>query len=124
MLIYCCECEYKVKARLTNGKEVYPHRKDLYKLPFWICDNCDNFVGCHHKTKNKTKPLGVIPNKDIKKARKEIHKILDPLWKEKGKNRAFLYALISDKLGYEYHTAEIQDINEARKIYKIIKEIK
>ena len=66
-------------ARLTDGKEVYPHRSDLNSLPFWICDRCRNFVGCHHKTKNPTRPLGCIPNKEMKNARKHIHNLLDPI---------------------------------------------
>ena len=64
--IYCCGCGKKVSPRLTSGKEVYPHRSDLIKLPFWKCDKCGNFVGCHHKTKNRTATLGVIATKEIK----------------------------------------------------------
>lgn len=45
--IFCCKCNKHIKARLTNGKEVYPYRSDLHKLPFWKCDQCKNFVGCH-----------------------------------------------------------------------------
>ena len=66
-LIECVECKATVEARLTDGSEIYPHRKDLHKLPFWKCDHCGNFVGCHHKTKKRTRPLGCIPNKEIKK---------------------------------------------------------
>lgn len=84
--IYCCGCEKKVPARLTDGAEIYPHRHDLSGLPFWKCDTCGNFVGCHHKTKNRTRPLGCIPTPEIKEARKRIHSLLDPLlarWIEK-----------------------------------------
>ena len=68
-----------VEVRLTNGAEIYPHRKDLSELPFWKCDTCGNFVGCHHKTGDPTKPLGVIPTSEIKRARQHIHRILDPI---------------------------------------------
>jgi len=71
MEIWCCECSIKVKARLTDGSEIYPHREDLYSLPFWKCDQCGNFVGCHHKLKsNPNQPLGCIATRDIRKARK------------------------------------------------------
>lgn len=123
MEIYCCSCEKEVDARLTDGSEIYPHRKDLYKLPFWKCDNCGNYVGCHHKTKDRTRPLGVIPSKEIKGARKHIHALLDPIWKSGKIKRKELYKKLSDNLGYEYHTAEIKDIEEARKIYKLIKNL-
>ena len=29
-LIRCCGCGDKVQARLTDGSEIYPHRKDLF----------------------------------------------------------------------------------------------
>lgn len=120
MNIYCCECAHEVIARLTDGKEIYLHREDLHNLPFWKCDYCKNYVGCHHKTKNRTKPLGNIPNKELKNARQHIHKILDPLWQSRKYKRGALYAKLSKDIGYEYHTAEIKTLDEARKIYKII----
>ena len=121
MKIYCCACEKEVKAKLVSGAEVYAHRTDLKKLPFWQCEMCKNFVGCHYKTKNRTRPLGVIATKEIKNARQHIHKILDPLWKEKGVPRGKIYAILSEKLGREYHTAEIRSIEEARSVYTILK---
>lgn len=124
MKIYCCGCQQDVNARLTDGKEIYAHRKDLHKLPFWKCDTCKNFVGCHHKTKDRTRPLGCIPTKEIKNARQHIHKILDPIWKEKKMRRDSLYGILSARMGKEYHTAEIRSVEEAREVYKVILEIK
>jgi hypothetical protein len=49
-------------------------------------------------------------------ARKHIHAILDPIWKSGKRNRRELYGKLSSRLGYEYHTGEIKDIDEARKI--------
>lgn len=121
--IWCCNCNTNVKARLTNGKEVYNHIPNLHLLPFWICDSCKGTVGCHHKTRTPTKPLGCIPSPEIKNARKEIHKILDPLWEQKIIHRNDLYRLLSNYLGYTYHTAEIKDIEEARKIWRFIKSL-
>lgn len=123
MEIYCCGCNEKVEARLTNGAEVYAHREDLSGLPFWRCDKCGNFVGCHHKTDNPTNPLGCIPTPEIKNARQHIHKLLDPLWESGKIKRSALYKQISDKIGWKYHTAKIRNIDEAREIYRVIKEI-
>lgn len=122
MRIFCCECKKNIAARLTDGKEIYPHRYDLHSLPFWKCDQCGNYVGCHHKTEKRTKPLGCIPNSEIKKARKEIHKILDPLWQSGYVRRDLLYAAISKHIGWKYHTAKIRDIDEARRIYRFIRD--
>lgn len=122
MRIYCCACSRDIEARLTDGAEVYPHRKDLAALPFWICDSCGNYVGCHHKTENRTQPLGVIATPEIKKARQHIHAVLDPIWKSGKMKRASLYKRISDELGWQYHTANIRTIEEARKVYAIVQQ--
>lgn len=124
MNIYCCGCGRDVEARLTDGGEIYPHRPDLATLPFWRCDDCCNYVGCHHKTKDRTRPLGHIPTAEIRDARKHIHAILDPLWKSKRMNRRDIYAKIAEHMGRdEYHTAEIKSIEEARDVYRAVKEI-
>ena len=119
-MIYCCGCGADVEARLTDGAEIYPHRPDLYALPFWKCDKCGNFVGCHHKTKDRTRPLGCIPTPEVKNARQHIHKVLDPLWESGKANRKQVYADLTSLIGREYHTAEIRDIDEARKVYRFL----
>lgn len=124
MKIYCCGCQKEIEACLTDGKEIYPHRPDLHALPFWKCPACGNYVGCHHKTKDRTRPLGCIPTPEIKNARRHIHRLLDGIWKSGKIRRQKLYAKLSGKLGYEYHTAEIRTIEEARKIYKLIRRYK
>lgn len=122
--IFCCGCQADVSARLTDGREIYPHRHDLRDLPFWKCDACGNFVGCHHKTKERTRPLGVIPTDEVKKARSHIHRVLDPLWLEKKIDRKDLYRKIADRIGItEYHTAEIRTVEQAREVYRVVQEI-
>ena len=103
--IRCCACETKVQARLTDGREIYPHRPDLADLPFWKCDDCGNHVGCHHKTKNRTQPLGVIPTPELRNARQHIHRILDPIYESGRTTRKALYADLSERLGWKYHTS-------------------
>lgn len=124
MKIFCTGCNKEVEPRLTDGKEIYPHREDLYNLPFWKCDTCNNYVGCHHKTSNPTKPLGVIPTKELKNARQHIHALLDPLWKSGKIGRRKLYNKITKQLGWNFHTAELKTIEEARNAYRVIREIK
>jgi hypothetical protein len=124
MKLYCCGCSNDVDARLTDGAEIYLHRKDLYSLLFWKCDACGNYVGCHHNTRNKNKPLGCIPTPEVKKARSSIHNVLDPLWKHGLADRSTIYKMISEKIGWSYHTAKIRSLEEAREIYKIIEQIK
>jgi len=122
--IYCIACGVDVDARLTDGKEIYPHRPDLYSLPFWKCDKCGGFVGCHHKTKNRTAPLGNIPTNEIRQARKRIHAVLDPIWKSGKVSRKDLYAKLTDVLGRQYHTAELKSIDECNLIEQALRATK
>jgi hypothetical protein len=122
--IYCCGCSERVLARLTDGAEIYPHRRDLSNLPFWRCDTCGNHVGCHHKTSNPTNPLGCIPTPEVKNARQHIHRVLDPIWQSGRMERKAVYAEIAQRLGRKgYHTANIRSVDEARQVYRIVKEI-
>lgn len=118
--IHCCGCGTTVRARLTNGREIYPHRPDLADLPFWRCDGCGNHVGCHHKTNDPTRPLGNIPTPEIRDARKHIHAQLDPLWQNGTLKRGQVYARLSRALGRQYHTAEVRTIEEAREVYRAV----
>ena len=122
MKIFCCECKTEVAARLINGREAYPHRPDLAALPFWKCDNCGNRVGCHHKTADKTKPLGCITNAAMRNARKHIHALIDPVWLSGQVSREEIYQHISNKTGKTYHTASIRTIEEARNVYRIARD--
>lgn len=117
-VIYCCGCKQDVEARLTDGSEVYPHRPDLAELPFWKCDTCNNFVGCHHKTSNRTAPLGCIPTPELKAARQHIHALIDPVWQSGRMTRKAIYEAISAEVGWKYHTAKTRTVEEARAAYR------
>lgn len=123
-LIYCCGCERNVRARLTDGREIYPGRKDLRNVPFWKCDNCFNHVGCQYKsTSEKTKPLGCIATKEIAKLRGQIHRKLDVLWREGRLRRDEVYRRLSKAIGYSYHTANIRSIDEAHRVIELLEEL-
>lgn len=122
--IYCAGCAGDVEARLTTGRECYPHRPDLADLPFWKCDACGNWVGCHHKTEKPTHPLGCIATPEIKALRVQIHRIVDPLFKKRIISRKNLYRRIADRLGTSgYHTGEIRSVEEAETVLAIVKKI-
>ena len=111
--IFCCGCQREIEARLTYGAEIYPHRRDLWLLPFWKCDGCQNYVGCHHNSRQPHSPLGNIPTAIMRALRIEIHSVLDGLWKHKGFRRGDVYRRLSQHIGRPYHTGEIRTVEEA-----------
>lgn len=121
--IHCCGCEKSVQARLTDGREIYPHRPDLFALPFWTCDACGNVVGCHHKTRDRTRPLGVIPTPEISRSRQLIHSKLDPVWRDGRMSRDKLYAALSKAIGQEFHASSIRSLEEAEMVLTAIEQI-
>lgn len=123
MKIYCTGCERDVEARLTDGTERYPHRPDLASIPFWKCDTCGAYVGCHHKTAQRTRPMGTLATPEMLEARKAIHALIDPIWQSNEFARAQVYAAIKKQLGYNYHTGELRTMDEARKVWKIAAEL-
>jgi len=119
MKIYCVACDEGVKPRITDGKEVYPHRPDLYEKKFVVCDTCKNY-----KAFNGNKKPTLIPTPELRKARREIHAILDPLWQSKKIKRGQAYAYISHRIGYPYHNESLKNIDEANKALEIVTTLK
>lgn len=120
--LYCCGCGGKTRARLTDGSEVYPRRPDLGQLPFWKCDQCGNYVGCHHRSHDRTRPLGCIPDPAMRNARSHIHALIDPAWQAGVIRREDLYHHLSEATGRKYHTANLRTIEEARRVYAIARD--
>lgn len=115
--LFCCHCQINVDAIKLTGKDVYPHRNDLYHLVLWGCPNCYNHVGCHRGTDT---PLGSIPTRQLRGIRKDLHKFLDPLWQSKKFTRTEVYFMLTRDLGYTYHTGNVNSVTEARVVYQLL----
>lgn len=109
----CLECG--AEATLTDGKAIYPHRPDLYALPFWICQ-CGAYTGCHLGTQHaKGRPAGPA----TREARKIAHAAFDPLWKRKAERedmnihraRGKGYKWLAAQLGLETKHCHIGDMD-------------
>lgn len=74
----CAYCG--VRSKLVTGKDLYPHRPDLYSLNFYQCTPCDAHVGCHKGTPN---PLGRLANAELRKMKSAAHAVFDPIWKSR-----------------------------------------
>ena len=74
-------CPYCAKpSKLVTGAVIYPHRPDLSSLHFYLCAECDAYVGCHGNT---TTPLGRLANEELRRAKKMVHAVFDPIWQKR-----------------------------------------
>lgn len=120
----CLHCHKP--CRLTDGREIYPHRPDLAKKPIWKCDPCKAHVGCHPGTQE---PLGFAADAQTRKARMTLHsEMLDPIWKTAPKKRRSatrnaVYAFLSRAMGLdrdETHTG-MWTIEQCRDAWRHLK---
>ena len=92
------ECHYcKGLATVTTGRVIYPHRPDLFMKPFWRCNGCGAYVGCHPGT---YAPLGTLASREVRRARLQAHAAFDARWKSGGDMpRKEAYAWLAAELG-------------------------
>lgn len=91
-------CQYcNQEATHVKGDKIYPHRKDLYHLSFWYCDNGHSpaYVGCHP---GGDKPLGILADADLREAKKTAHLAFDPIWRNKRYTRSAAYKWLASAL--------------------------
>ena len=110
LIVTCQYCNNP--SKLVIGKELYPHRPDLYSLKFWQCKPCNAYVGCH---KDSNRPKGSLANKPTREARKRAHAAFDPLWKSGQMKRGEAYKWLSEKLGKQIHIGE-SDVEMCNKV--------
>ncbi len=83
-------------ATLSTGRDVYPHRRDLWHKHFWTCHPCKARVGCHDGT---TTALGGMATEEMRRWRSQAHQAFDPIWKKQGVARSEAYAWLAEELG-------------------------
>ena len=112
MAVTCIECG--AGASLTDGRAIYPHRRDLYSKAFYRC-RCGAYCGCHPGT---TTALGSPCGPETRKARSAAHAAFDPLWRSKKMSRASAYAWLSEATGIPRERCHMgmMTADEARKV--------
>ena len=101
----CACCGSKVE-QVVSGKEIYPHRQDLYSLKFYLCD-CGAYVGTHKGTEY---PLGTCADAALRTLRGKCHKAFDPLWKHTS-----VFSSRADAYAWLYAELKVAHIAEANK---------
>ena len=111
-------CDYCGKeAVLVGGVEIYPHRKDLYHRKFWMCKDCDAYVGTH---KNGV-PLGRLANSELRAEKIKTHAAFDKLWKKGKQTRSEAYIWLAEKLEISSKQCHIGifDVDMCKKVISI-----
>lgn len=108
-----CGCE----ASLVTGKEIYPHRPDLFHKNFYLCQ-CGAYVGTHPGTTN---PLGRPSDAELRKAKGAAHAAFDPIWKTKEMGRTAAYRWLGEQLGIQMSEVHIgwMDIETCKRVVEI-----
>jgi zinc-finger-containing domain len=103
----CLECDRV--AKLVGGKEIYPHRPDLYGKHFYLCA-CGAYCGCHP---GSVIPLGHPCGPETRRARSAAHEAFDPLWKGGKMTRSSAYAWLAEATGIDPGRCHIGMMNAA-----------
>lgn len=105
-------CPYCKKFSVTaTGKDIYPHRHDLFEKKFFWCAPCDAYVGTHNRT---GEPLGILANAHLRRLRTLAHSAFDLLWKEQGIERTVAYAMLAKGLNIPFEAAHIAMFDNAQ----------
>lgn len=80
-------CQYCGKeAELVGGDKVYGGNEKYNNISVWRCEDCDAWVGCHPENmrygRTGIEPLGTLAKQDLRDARRLVHSVFDPIWKE------------------------------------------
>ena len=92
--VFCDHCQ--IDSELVTGKEIYPHRQDLFSLYFYRCPQCERRVGCHYGTAN---PLGGLATAEERVWRMKAHERFDKFWKGGKMSRTKAYSWLSKTMG-------------------------
>ncbi|KZX00100.1 hypothetical protein JL49_13495 [Pseudoalteromonas luteoviolacea] len=105
-------------SKKVSGREIYPHRPDLFKKTFYTCQNCDAYVGCH---KGTDKPMGRLANAQLRTEKSNAHRTFDQLWRNGHMKRQDAYKWLAKKLGVNGKDCHIGmfDVETCKKVVRI-----
>lgn len=103
------DCTYCGKEpELVAGNIVYPHRSDLFDKHFYMCRECDAYVGVHgSNSPYYGRAFGLLANPSLRLARSRAHQEVDRLWKENHMSRSKTYEYLADEMCYDIRYTHI-----------------
>lgn len=103
--LLCTKCGKA--AQVVTGKELYPHREDLWNRNFYACLPCKMWVGVHPGT---LIPLGSLASAELRFLRHRAHELFDKMWhtrrwskrkKDRRKMRNDAYLWLAEQMGID-----------------------
>lgn len=96
-------------GELVTGRDVYPHRKDLWGRLLWQCAPCGTRVSCHPGSK---RPLGDMAGESLRHMRGRAHSWFDKLWQEGYMKRNRAYKWLAKAMNIDKDDCHIAQFNE------------
>jgi len=101
--VYYVSCPYcGCCAKLMDSSIIYGRSYGM----LWACLPCNAYVGCHSNSPTH-KPKGTLANAELREARKRVHAVFDPLWKNGKYTRKQAYQIIADTMGLKLSATHI-----------------
>ena len=105
------ECPYcQGHAHLRHSAQIY-EGQDFGMI--YLCDNfpqaCDAYIGVHQ---GDYLPLGQLSNTQLRGLRRSVHRLIDPLWRDRAYSRNVVYGFLADIMDLpilECHVAMFDD---------------
>ncbi len=111
-------CQYcNNKSKLVTSKVIYTDNRNSHKL-FYLCNNCNAYVGCHKGTKI---PLGILADSELRIFKGFAHRSFDKLWRNGDMSRKEAYKWLQRQLNIEAKDCHIGmfDINKCKRVIEI-----
>jgi hypothetical protein len=105
---------------VVTGKSIYPHRPGLYSKYFYLCADCNAYVGCHAGGDGK-QPLGRLANSELRTAKQAAHAAIDPHWRTGKLSRKEVYKRLANLLAIPIRETHIGmfDVEQCRKVVRL-----
>lgn len=101
MKVKCSYCNQN--AKIVRGEVVYPMISSVKNLKFWYCAPCHAWVGCHKANRQLgltgREPLGTLADARLRRCRRMVHDVFDPLWLCGQMTRGQAYRALAKEMG-------------------------
>lgn len=127
-LVTCSYCGGR--AKFVSGDVVYGRTGPWSSMAFWYCAPCKAWVGCHKRNSKYgfigDEPLGRLADYELRRAKRILHSVFDPLWKRKWMPRGVAYKSLAKAMGIPVKDCHIGyfDLNQCREAYVAVNDIR